>query len=353
VSISNYNYIINNEATLLDALKIMDTIRRKLLIVIDDLKYTGLLSIGDIQRAIINNRELSSKVSSVMRSDFIVAKPYDSIEDVRKLMLGIRAEFMPVVDNDNNIVKVYTWNELFGDIVKEPLYKFCLPVVIMAGGKGSRLKPLTNILPKPLIPINNKTIIEEIMDRFVNQGSNTFFLSVNYKAEMIMHYFEALNNSDYNIQYFREDQPLGTAGSLSLLKGQIKQTFFVSNCDILVDQDYSEVLKYHRDNNNEITIIAALKTYPIAYGTIETGENGQLLQLVEKPELTFKINSGMYIIEPHLLSEIPENSFFHITQLIENINTRKGKVGVFPVSEKSWVDIGDWSLFIKENKILI
>lgn len=348
-----YNFLIQSNNTLLAALKLMDTINTKLLIVLEDAKYKGLLSIGDIQRAIINNRDLTSMVYSIMRHDFIVAKPNDSIEDVKKLMLGIRAEFMPVVDNVNNLVKVYTWNELFGDTAKEPLYKFDLPVVIMAGGKGSRLKPLTNIIPKPLIPIHNKTIIEEIMDRFVKHGCSAFFLSVNYKAEMIKQYFEALNNANYTITYFREDQPLGTAGSLALLKGRIDQTFFVSNCDILVDQDYSEVLQYHKNNNNEITIVAAIKTYPIAYGTIETGENGQLLQLFEKPELTFKINSGMYIIEPHLLAEIPENSFFHITQLIENINSRKGKVGVFPVSERSWVDIGEWSLFLKENNISI
>ena len=135
---------------------------------------------------------------------------------------------------------------------------------------------------------------------------------------------------------------MGTAGSLSLLKDQIKETLFVSNCDILIDQDYSEVLKYHRENKNEITVVAALKHYPIPYGTIETGENGRLLELIEKPEISFKINTGIYILEPHLLNEIPENVVFHMTQLIKNVNKRNGLVGVFPVSEKSWKDIGDW-----------
>ncbi len=226
----------------------------------------------------------------------------------------------------------------------------------MAGGKGTRLKPLTNVIPpKPLIPIGNKTIIEEIMDRFVDVGCNDFHISVNYKAETIKHYFKQLNHKDYIIDYFQEKTPpLGTAGSLFLVKNKIRTTFFVSNCDIIIDEDYSEILKYHRDNKNELTVVSALKHYPpIAYGTIETTEGGVLTKLVEKPELTFQINSGMYILEPpHLLNEIPENKFFHITQLIENIQKRNGKVGVFPISEGSWTDIGDWNEYVKITKVL-
>ena len=222
-----------------------------------------------------------------------------------------------------------------------PLDQFNVPVVIMAGGLGTRLKPLTNVLPKPLIPIGEKTIIEEIFDRFGKHGCENFYISVNYKSDLIEYY---LNNQHlpYALHFFKESQPMGTAGSLSLLKGKLNQTFFVSNCDILIEQDYSEILAYHRSNKNEITVVAALKHFPIAYGTIETGKNGKLIKLVEKPELTFKINSGMYILEPHLLEEIPGNELFHITQLIDKVLERKGNVGVFPVSDKSWKDIGSW-----------
>ena len=140
---------------------------------------------------------------------------------------------------------------------------------------------------------------------------------------------------------------MGTAGSLFLLKDRIKETFFVNNCDILIDQDYSEILDYHYENKNEITLVAALKNITIPYGTLETGINGSLIELKEKPDLTFKINSGMYILEPHLLNEIPENKVFHITQLIDQVKKRNGKVGVYPVSEKSWKDIGDWNEYLK------
>lgn len=334
--------IITPDSTLLEGLKKMDTIRRKLLLVHDDSKYIGLLSIGDIQRAIINSNDINSAVSSFIRNDNIIADPQTSIADIKKLMLAIRAEFMPVVSAENKLLNVYFWEDLFGKKEIAPTNQFNLPVVIMAGGTGSRLKPLTNVLPKPLIPIGDKTMLEEIFERFGKYGCATFYVSVNYKAELIEYYL--LNQKlPYKLYFFKEETPMGTAGSLSLLKGKIHETFFVSNCDILIEQDYSEILSYHKENNNEITLIAALKHYPIPYGTVETGENGQLLELKEKPELTFKINSGMYILEPHLLDEIPDNQFFHITQLIENVKNRNGNVGVFPVSEKSWKDIGNWS----------
>ena len=338
--------LISPQKDILTAMKLMDELKRKLLIVIYEHKFIGLISIGDIQRALIKNHKLSDKISTIMRNDYITAKPENSIEQIRNLMLKLRAEFMPVVDDEKKLISVYFWEDLFGDAKQEPLFTFNLPVVIMAGGIGSRLKPLTNVLPKPLIPINDKTFLEEIFDRFNYQGCNTFYISVNYKAELIEYYLKQ-QNLPYILHYFKEEKPMGTAGSLSLLKGKINETFFVSNCDILIEQDYSEVLKYHRENNNEITIIAALKNYPIAYGTIETGEDGKLLQLIEKPELTFKINSGMYILEPHLLDEIPENDFFHITHLIEKVKERNGRIGVFPISEKSWKDVGNWDEYLR------
>lgn len=332
---------INPNSTLLEGLKKMDSIRRKLLLIHDDYKYIGLLSIGDIQRAIINNINLNSPVTSIIRNNNIIATPEMSIEEVRKLMLAIRAEFMPVVSVENKLLNIYFWEELFGEKEIAPANRFDLPVIIMAGGLGVRLKPLTNVLPKPLIPIGEKTMLEEIFERFGKYGCRTFYISVNYKAELIEYYLQN-QNLPYQLNFFKEDSPMGTAGSLSLLKGQIHETFFVSNCDILIEQDYSEILKYHRENCNEITLVAALKHFPIPYGTVKTGKNGQLLELKEKPELTFKINSGMYILEPHLLNEIPENQFFHITQFIEKVRRRNGNIGVFPVSEKSWKDVGNW-----------
>ncbi|KAA8484740.1 NTP transferase domain-containing protein [Arcticibacter tournemirensis] len=323
----------------------MDEIRKKLLLVFDQNKYLGLLSIGDLQRSIISSVDLGTPIHKIIRKDYISVKPNTSIEDVKKLMLSIRAEFMPVVTDGGELLEVHFWEDLFGSFEDAPVKQFKLPIVIMAGGFGTRLKPLTNVLPKPLLPIGKKTILEEIFDRFGKHGCDQFFISVNYKADLIEYYLRS-QNLPYSLEFFKEEKPLGTAGSLTLLKGKIDQTFVVSNCDILIDQDYSEILDYHKNCGNEITIIAALKHYPIPYGIIKTGENGKLIDLKEKPELTFKINSGMYILESHLLDEIPENEFFHITQLVEKIKNRNGNIGVFPVTEKSWKDVGLLSEYI-------
>lgn len=342
------NRTISYNATLLEALKKMDTLDKKLLIVLDDDKFFGLLSAGDIQRAIIQNKPLETQVSYVLRKNIRIAKPDDSFETIKQMMFDFRMELCPVVNNNQEIVKIYFWEDIFQEKKPQPQNQFKLPIVIMAGGYGTRLKPLTNVLPKPLIPIHDKTMLEEIFDRFSSHGCNDFFISLNYKAELIKYYIES-QNLPYNIEFFEEEKPMGTAGSLSLLKGKINNTLFVTNCDIIIEQDYSEILKYHYENKNEITLVAALKHFAIPYGTVESGENGNLLSLTEKPELTLKINSGMYILEPSLIDDVPTDTFFHITDLIEKVQKRKGKVGAFPVSEKSWIDVGEWSNILKSQ----
>jgi dTDP-glucose pyrophosphorylase len=342
------NRIIANDATLLEALKKMDALNKKSLIVLSGNNYSGLLSAGDIQRAIIQNRPLETKVSEVLRADVRIATPFDDFNSIKQMMFDFRMELCPVVTIENEIVHVHFWEDIFQGKTLQPKKQFSLPVVIMAGGKGTRLKPLTNVLPKPLIPTGDKTIIENIFQHFYHHGCKRFFLSVNYKADLIKYYLKT-QELPYDIDYIEEDKPMGTAGSLSLMKDKIRETFFVTNCDIIIEQDYSEMLDYHRENQNEITIVAALKHFPIPYGTINSSESGKLVELLEKPELTFKINSGMYILEPNVLNEIPENQFLHITQLIKDIHQRGGNLGVFPVSEKSWKDIGEWKEYLKNN----
>lgn len=329
------------------ALKQMDAMKVKLLLVTDGDKFCSLLSIGDIQRAIIANVPLESPIEKILRDKVNVAKQGDDRERIITRMKERRIDFMPIVDEEGNIVDVIFWEDI--STYKESRIKtpFTLPVVIMAGGQGSRLRPLTNVLPKPLIPIGEQTMMEDIMDKFVECGCHDFYISVNYKAEFIRRYFDNLDKPQYHVEYFQEDKPLGTAGSLHLLKDKINSTFFVSNCDIIIDEDYSEILDFHRQNKNEITVVAALKNYSIPYGTLETGEAGLLTGLTEKPNLTFKINTGMYILEPHLIKEIPSDRLYHITFLIEKLINEGRKVGVFPISEGSWTDIGNWDEYMK------
>ncbi|MUP46854.1 mannose-1-phosphate guanylyltransferase [Gramella sp. BOM4] len=331
----------------------MDEMRSKLLIVCKNNKFISVLSIGDIQRAILSNHSLEEEINSILRNQIIIAYENDNEEEVRSLMLKHRIEAMPIVDVEDNVVDVLFWSEIFSERKERIVNNLPnIPVVIMAGGKGTRLKPITNIIPKPLIPLGEKPVLERIIDSFNEVGVKNFHLTVNYKQDMIRSYFASQPKRDYSINYFEENKPLGTAGSLHLLKGKLKETFFVTNCDILIQDDYSEILKYHKSNGNELTAVSAVKHFKIPYGTLEFGENGVLEKLKEKPEYNFFINAGMYILEPHLLDEIPENEFFHITTLMEKIMERKGKVGIFPVSEGSWMDIGQWDEYNKTSKKL-
>lgn len=334
---------VSPNTTLKEALKLMDKTSYKVLMILENNIFNGLITIGDVQRTIIANKPLTTKVREFIRKDIIIANTTTSFEEIKQKMLKHRLAYMPVVNEKSELIDVHFWNDIFESHEKIEKKILDIPVVIMAGGKGTRLKPITNVIPKPLIPLGDRTILEHIINRFTVHEVKNFYLSVNYKAEIIKNHFDSIAEKTYEIQYFKEEKPLGTAGSLFLLRDKIKTSFFISNCDILIDQDYAEVYDYHKKNNNELTIVGALKNYTIPYGTLDTLENGLLKSINEKPELNFKVNTGMYILEPHLLNEIPENTFFHITHLMENIIKRNGKVGVFPVSEGAWLDVGNWS----------
>ena len=337
--------------TLLGAMKLMDNIKVKMLFVFNDEHFEGIITIGDIQRAIINNVSLESPVSAIVNKNKKYAKPNESIGCIKKKMLELRAECMPVVDDEGNLVDVYFWDDLFKHSEIQHREKIDLPVVIMAGGKGTRLKPLTNVIPKPLVPVGDKTILEVIMDQFEGIGCRKFYMSVNYKSDMMKFYLDQLDHK-YNIEFFEEKKPLGTIGSVSLLKGKIMTPFFVSNCDSINEQDYRDVYDYHVSNHNDMTIVTMVKSFKIPYGVIETGEDGLMVDLKEKPEHTYMVNSGVYILNPELIDEIPEGQFFHITHLMEKVKARGGRVGCFPVSEHAWHDMGEWPEYLKMINVL-
>lgn len=339
------NISIDANKTLLQGLKKMDQEGVKSLIVYRNEVFLGLLTIGDIQRSIIRGIDLTSLIEDIIDTKKIYASEKDDLEVIKKKMYGLKAETMPVLSDEGELVNVYFWRDLFGVKQNQLREKIDLPVVIMAGGQGTRLRPLTNVIPKPLIPLNEKTILEMILDQFMEIGCSSFYMSVNYKFEILKYYIDSLDKK-YDIEFFKEDKPLGTIGSVSLLKNKIETPFFVSNCDIIIDQDYRDVYDYHIKNNNMITIVTAVKSYKIPYGVIESGENGSLISLSEKPDISYMINTGVYLLNPELINDIPENQFFHITQLIEKIRKNGGQIGCFPVSEKSWTDIGDWDEYL-------
>ena len=329
-------------------MKIMDDAYTKLLLVFDGDDFLGIITNGDLQRAIIANIPFDTPIGKIVsREGKQFAHKGDDRERIKEWMLSKRAELMPVLDENGHIVDVIFWDEILSETpIEDSRAKIDLPVVIMAGGKGTRLKPITNVIPKPLVPVGDKTILEEIMDQFEGIGCQKFFMSVNYKSDMMRFYLDQLEHH-YDISFFEETKPLGTIGSVSLLKGKITTPFFVSNCDIIIDQDYRDVYEYHQNNHNDLTIVTAVKSFRIPYGVIETGEDGLMTGLQEKPEQNYMINTGVYILNPELIDEIPEGEFFHITHLMEKIKACGGRIGCFPVSEHAWKDMGEWSEYLK------
>lgn len=329
----------------------MDEVKVKMLFVFSGEHFEGLITIGDIQRAIINNIALSEPVSRILNKNKIYGFIAEGEEAIREKMRRMRAEVMPILDEQRELVDVWFWGDLFRKTDLEERPKIDLPVVIMAGGKGTRLKPITNVIPKPLVPVGDKTILEVIMDQFEGIGCHKFYMSVNYKADMMKFYLSQLDHK-YDIEFFMEDKPLGTIGSVSLLKGKITTPFFVSNCDSINEQDYRDVWDYHVQNHNDMTIVTMVKSFKIPYGVIETGSDGLMTALKEKPEQTYQVNTGVYILNPELIDEIPEGEFFHITHLMEKVQARGGRVGCFPVSEHSWKDMGEWPEYLKMINVL-
>lgn len=347
------NLIISSDASLIEVMKTMDQKHEKALLVYEGEHFFGLITIGDIQRAIIAHLPFDCPIKNVVdNSTKCYAYEHDSEDVVRKEMFEMRAAFMPVLNSQKELVDVLFWNDLFdNNSTKKQRELIDLPVVIMAGGKGTRLKPITNVIPKPLVPVGDKTILEVIMDQFEEIGCHKFYMSVNYKADMMKFYLRHLEHK-YDIEFFMEDKPLGTIGSVSLLKGKINTPFIVSNCDSINEQDYRDVYDYHVQNHNDMTIVTMVKSIKIPYGVIETGEDGLLVELKEKPEQTYQVNTGVYILNPDVIEDIPEGQFYHITHLMEKVKSRGGRVGCFPVSEQSWKDMGEWPEYLKMINVL-
>lgn len=343
--------IINLNSSLIEAMKKMDEIMVKTLFVLREEHFEGIITLGDIQRAIINNIALNEPVYKIIDTNKVYGFLKEGEVAIKEKMRKMRAEAMPILDEDGNLVDVWFWNDLFKKTELTQREKINLPVVIMAGGKGTRLKPITNVIPKPLVPIGDKTILETILDQFEYIGCTKFYMSVNYKADIMKYYLSQLDHQ-YDINFIQEVKPLGTIGSVSLLKGKIITPFFVSNCDSINEQDYRDVYDYHVSNHNDLTIVTMVKSFKIPYGVIETGEDGLMVALSEKPELTYQVNTGVYILNPSCIDEIPEGEFFHITHLMEKIKARGGRVGCFPVSEHAWKDMGEWPEYLKMINVL-
>lgn len=326
--------IIDENKSMIEAMERLDATSKKVLFVQNERKLAAAITDGDIRRWILKKGNLDAKVKEIANY-----KPLYLVEDekseAREFMKKNLIDAVPIVNKNKEIISVIFYNEVGFDQMKE----LKIPVVIMAGGLGTRLYPYTKILPKSLIPIGEIPIIEHIINRFNRHGSDQFYLVVNHKKNMIKAYFNEIDKT-YKVNYADEDKPLGTGGGLSLLKGQINSTFILSNCDILIEEDYEKIYSYHKKENNLITLVCSLKNIKIPYGVIEINEIGEIESMKEKPQLSFFTNTGMYIVEPKVIEELEENIAVGFPDIIEKYKSQGEKIGIYPISENSWMDMG-------------
>lgn len=335
------NLKIKKEVNIREAMKKLDMGAKGILFIVsNEDKLIGTVTDGDFRRWILKNGSMEETVEKVMNNNPVYLMEGD-LNSADEVMLKKSITAIPIVNLNKNILDVKFLNR---NVFIEKKVKSLqdIPVVIMAGGLGTRLYPYTKILPKPLIPIGDTPIIERIIDKFYSYGGKDFYLTVNYKKNMIKSYFNELDK-DYLINYVEEDKPLGTGGSLSLLKGKIDKTFFVSNCDILIEADYESILKHHREKGYKVTVVSSTKNFQIPYGVFKLNENGNINEIIEKPVYTFLINTGMYVIEPEVLNDIPEGKFYNLPDIVEEYMKNGVPVGVYPISEESWMDMGQIS----------
>lgn len=339
--------LITEDTTLKQAMqKLSDTAEKILFVVGQNDKLLGTVTDGDIRRAIINNLRFVEQIGKVMSRQFLtLSLGTASIEQkAKQLMIKNNVEHIPVLDDRGIIVDVILWTDILGetqDIKPKQFYQN--QVIIMAGGKGTRLDPFTKILPKPLIPIGDKPVVELIMEKFYQYGFHKFIYTLNYKKEYLKLFLKE-NSFPYSIDFVEEEDYLGTVGSLSLLKEKITDTFFIANCDSIMDVNFEQVLKWHREQEAIITVIGCHNEVKIPFGVIEFS-GGKLKKILEKPVHDVIANTGVYLMEPRGISYIQKNKKLDMNILLDMI-AKKEKVAVYPISD-GWFDIGQWEDYRK------
>lgn len=321
--------------------KLNETAEKILFVVSGNNKLIGTVTDGDIRRAIINGIEFNERVENIMyKNYFSIESGSEGIKEYAKqIMIENKIEQIPILDDKGAINDVILWTDIIGENKRtESRRLHANQVVIMAGGKGTRLDPFTKILPKPLIPIGDKPVIELIMSRFYRYGFNRFTYTLNYKKEYLKLFLKE-NKFPYVIDWVEEEDFFGTAGSLSLLADKMTDTFFVVNCDSLLDVNFEEILKWHRAHEAAMTVIGCHNEIKIPYGILKMSD-GKLDKIVEKPVHDYVINTGIYVMEPHVISYIPKGKPMDMNVLLELV-IKKEKVSVYPIYN-GWFDIGQW-----------
>lgn len=329
----NYlGYCISENATVREVMKKLDATSPQIVFVVRDEVLVGSVTDGDIRRFLLKGGSLTDNISAAVFRGTRTAK---TVDEAARLYHCNNYPAIPIITQVGRIKDVYIGNAK----TRVEHTALHIPVVINAGGKGTRLEPYTKILPKPLIPVGDKPIIEHIMNQFSQYACNDFHVIVNYKKAIMKAYF-AESEIKQDITWYDEEIPLGTGGGLCYLKGKMQETFFFTNCDNLLLSDYENILSFHRENQNSITMICAYKHVAIPYGVVDMGVDGAITDMKEKPEFSFLTNTGIYVLEPDILDDIEDMVPIGFPDVIEKCKALGKKVAVYPVRENEWLDMG-------------
>lgn len=325
--------LIQPEARTYEALKIIDASAMQIALVVDvQTRLMGVVTDGDIRRALLEGMSLEEPVHLIMNRNFTAADPQASAEEILALMRRKSLHHIPLVDSQGRVAGL----KVLDAMIQPP----CLDnwVVLMAGGQGTRLRPLTEHTPKPMLQVGNKPVLEIILENFVDHRFQKFFLAVHYKADMIEANFGDGSRWDVSIQYLREEQPLGTAGALGLLSDRPLSPMIVMNADLLTKINFTQLLNFHNAHKSLATMCVRDYRFQVPFGVVNI-DRCRLSSIDEKPTHHFFVNAGIYVIEPEILDLIPKNKYLDMTSLFEIIIDKGYETAVFPIREY-WIDIG-------------
>ncbi|BAK72689.1 nucleotidyltransferase family protein [Arcobacter sp. L] len=335
--------IVKESTSILEVLQIIDKSSKQLAIVVDDNKrLLGTISDGDIRRALLNNISLNESVKDIYFKTPTIATINHSKEEIINICRMKKIHQIPIVDNYGNLIGLEILDEL---ISKENKIN---KVILMVGGLGTRLRPLTENTPKPMLKVGNKPILQTIVEKFAEYGYTNIIMCVNYKSHMIQDYFGDGKEFGVNIEYVLENQRMGTAGALSLLREKPTEPFFVMNGDLLTNVNFEHLHNYHLSNNSLGTMCVREYDFQVPYGVVNIS-NSKITSIEEKPTHKFFVSAGIYMLSSEVLDYIPENQFYDMPTLFEKIISENKNAISFPLREY-WLDIGRIEEYKKANE---
>ncbi|WP_017211315.1 nucleotidyltransferase family protein [Clostridium beijerinckii] len=338
------NIVIQENTKIIDAMGLIDKNAKGILIVVDSFnKILGTITDGDIRRAILGEKSIKTPIKELYNKECIYVYENKNINSIKRCFIENKIKFIPVVDNNKEVIDYYE----IDDFINYNTMEKDNPVLIMAGGLGTRLKPLTDEIPKPMLKVGSKPILQSIIEQFKEYGFTNILISVNYKANIIENYFRDGRDFGVSIKYIKETKRLGTAGAIKLAEEYLNKPFFVINGDILTSVSFHNMLQYHQNNKALMTVGSRVYETQVPYGVLGVEETC-ITSLHEKPVYSYNVSGGIYVLNPEVIKNIPRNEYFDITELINKIINENGRISSFPISDY-WIDIGKVEDYYKAN----